>query len=447
MEGTGVRTAIGILPSCRRESVIFLANLECVFFGDTDRTRDIVANITGFRGYGSRLLPVLSLLYRGDANLLLVGEEPDQSLCSYFSQTLHLALPEVALLEIPAGCAVGSLAFPGGIGQLASHPATLLDGYVTDPNLEGLAARLGRRAVNTYPVCRHANDKVRLFRFLGAAGLPVFDGREATDGEGVRSALAELDALGYRRAVVRAALGASGFGMQVLECRGGQLVSPLLLDGETLLVQGWMEEGGRGVLRVESPSVQFYSGPGGEAVLYDLTEQLLSAASVHEGNLAPPLGLAADGAVRRTILDQAATVVAWVHSLGYRGPGSIDFLVVEQGGGVRVHVCEVNARVTGATYPSLLALNCNPGGAWLMRNFVFAPCLTAAAFLDLLDGKGLLFRPGRGHGILPINVIGGEKGMLRKCQLLFLAPAGEDCRRMMEEFPALLPAACRFDRD
>ena len=77
----------------------------------------------------------------------------------------------------------------------------------------------------------------------------------------------------------------------------------------------------------------------------------------------------------------------------------------QRDGRTEVVVCEVNARVTGATYPSLLARHFLPQRAWLMRNFAFAPRLTCAEALAALDDAGLLFTPGRDEGLLPINFI------------------------------------------
>ncbi len=235
--------------------------------------------------------------------------------------------------------------------------------------------------------------------------------------------------------------------MQLIDLDAVQRLSPSLAAEERHLVQGWIEEGHLGCRQLASPSVQFFCGENGHVVLYDFTDQLLSNNSVHEGNMSPPISLAAEREAKEEILRQAAEVAAWIAGLGYRGPASVDFLVWRQEGKLRVHVCEVNARVTGATYPSLLALHCNPGGAWLMRNMIFGPCLDVAGFLSLLEEKGLLFLPGAGRGIIPINTICAENGQIVKCQLLFLDNSPAGCLAMLEDFPRMLPASCRFERD
>jgi len=440
---------LGRLPDCWPDSAVFFANLDCIFFGDPLKTEELVANVMGFSGYGARMLPVLGLLFRGSENALLLGEEPDADLSVFFRDVLGLRLPEVLVHHLPPTCGLRTLGLDAVIlHRLRASRAPFLDGYVTDPYLEELAAELGKRTVNSHRQCVLANDKIGLNRYLAAASLPLFDGGEATAGE-LRTELERLALLGYRRAAVRAALGASGFGMQVIDLETGASrgLSASLHGEERLLVQGWVEEGRLGCSELASPSVQFFCGAEERVSLYDFTDQLLSNNSVHEGNMAPPLSMALEETVRTEIVRQATLVSAWIASLGYRGPGSIDFLVWRQEGGTRVQVCEVNARVTGATYPSLLALRCNPGGAWLMRNMVFGPCMNVRQFLGFLAERELLFEARSQHGIIPVNVIRAADGQIVKCQLLFLAETTQRCLRLMEEFPAILPSSCRFERD
>lgn len=446
--GPQVIVRLGKLPDCWPHSTVFLANLDCIFFGDPLKTAEISNNVKGFRAYGARLLPILGLLFRGDRNLLILQEIPPADLAAFFRDRLKLRLPEIAMIRLPHGCGIGSLEIDAAtMRRLAENAAEVIDGYVTDSYLETLAGRIGKRSVNTQRSCRLANDKIELNRFLVQHGLPVFDGGETGSENELAAVLDELASHGYRKAAVRAAIGASGFGMQQIDLHAARRLSPSLAAEENLLVQGWIEEGQLGCQLLASPSVQFFCGEDGRVVLYDFTDQLLSNKSVHEGNMSPPISLAAEKEAREEILRQASMVAAWVAGLDYRGPGSIDFLIWRQAGMLRVLVCEVNARVTGATYPSLLALHCNPGGAWLMRNMVFGPCLDVAAFLSFLEERGLLFLPGAGRGIIPLNIICAENGQIVKCQLLFLDSRPESCLTMMEDFPGILPASCRFERD
>jgi hypothetical protein len=445
-----VRVQLGEPPDLWPGSAIFFADLYAIFYGEPEKTRQLEENVSGFFGYGGRLIPMLGLLYRGPDNLLVLQEPVEPDLPGYFADRLGLTVPPIEVLDHRRYETFyeGLTADPGLVGRLARHPAPLLDGYVTDPPLEAIAERLNKRLINTYAQSRDANDKILLHRFLERAGLPVFDGGEVAVGPDLEERLDDLRGMGYRRAVVRSSLGASGFGVETLDLESAtprDLPGFLLAEGR-LLVQGWVEPGGRGVTKVASPSLQFFCGDSAHAV-FDLTGQLLRDASIHEGNVAPPADLPGTGRAVEEILAQGAEVVRWVAGTGYRGTGSIDFLVYDHEGAPRVVVCEVNARVTGATYPSLLARRFRPGKAWLMRNFAFEPRLTGARMLAELDAAGVLFLPTRAEGVLPINFIRDEAGNVAKAQLLFLAETSERCMDMIVGCMGILPTRRRYERD
>jgi hypothetical protein len=453
-----VTEAIGELPALWPDSALFFADLYAIFYGDPEKTRQLESNVSGFFGYGGRLIPMLGLLYRGGGNLLILQEPVDPAPLAYFRDRLGLVLPTIEVLDHHrfATFHEGLAADPALLERLKAHPAARLDGYVTDPPLERIARRLNKDLVNTYAESRRANDKVALERFLGGAGLPLFDGGEAEPGPDLVARLKDLEGLGYHRAAVRSSLGASGFGVATVDLSSGpeaaaETLPAFLAAEERLLVQGWVEPGTREVEAVTSPSVQFFCGDKG-ITLFDLTGQLLRDASIHEGNVAPPLDLPnelpADRALTAEILAQSREVVRWVAATGYRGTGSIDFLVFRRAGRWRVVVCEVNARVTGATYPSLLARRFLPQRAWLMRNFAFVPAFSCGGALDALDAADLLFTPDKDEGVLPINFIRADGSWrVEKAQLLFLAGRPERCVELVEACGDLLPARGRYARD
>jgi hypothetical protein len=280
----------------------------------------------------------------------------------------------------------------------------------------------------------------------------VFDGGEAAPGRDLTARLRALAKAGYRKAVIRSSLGASGFGVATVELGDLPPSGPpeglpaFLAHEEVVLLQGWVEPGVRGVERVTSPSVQFFVDDDG-VTLFDLTGQLLRDASIHEGNVSPPIDLPDDPGLTHEVLTQSRDVVRWVAGTGYRGTGSIDFLVFEREGSWEVVVCEVNARVTGATYPSLLARRFLPRQAWLMRNFAFAPALDCGGALAALADAGMLYRAGDGEGVLPINFIRDDAGRVVKAQLLFLAGRPERCSELIVRCMASLPVEERYERD
>ena len=128
----------------------------------------------------------------------------------------------------------------------------------------------------------------------------------------------------------------------------------------------------------------------------------------------------------------------WLHSTGYRGTGSADFhLAFRRDGSVEVRICEINARVTGATYPSILARHFHPGGAWLMRNLFLDEPLEAAAVFDKLTAAGLLYTPGAPRGVLPVNFNATPDGRVEKGQFLMIGADHDTTRATLEETLAL----------
>lgn len=453
LAGITVDTRPGIMPELWSFPTIYIANVDCIFYGDPEKTQHLKNNVAGFSGYGSRLVPILGLLYGSGPNVLILQAKPDQSLVEYFGNILGLTMPQMVLLG-EYGCGTLDMNFEKNsalMELLASHPARVMDGFVTDLQMETLAATLGKSLVNTHAASRKANDKILLHRFLARAGFPLLDGGEVKPGAPLAECLAGLKRQGYGRAVIRSALGASGFGMFVADLSDDRHEDvPAFMSGtEPVLAQGWLEEGKLGVQGLISPSVQFFCRDDRSVTIFDVTEQLLSQSSVHEGNISPsPAFKMAEGNwIYDELIRQAVDVARWVSSTGYRGTGSIDFLVYRQAGELQVRVSEVNARVTGATYPSLLARHFLPGKAWLMRNFSFGSCLSVRELINIMEARNLLFERGSSSGVLPINFITGDGGWAIKAQLLFLAGKPDECLKMIGKFVDAMPPGCVYDRD
>ncbi len=455
LESMSVSIKIGQMPVLWSHPTIYIANIDCIFYGDTEKTRHLQQNVAGFQGYGSRLTPVLNLLYGGNNNnLLLLNDSPDPAALEYFGKVLGLILPETIVLG-QYGCSTLPMNIhenPDIMDIIKHHPARLIDGYVTDIQLENLAVQLNKNLTNTHEASRQANNKILLHRFIVDSELPTFDGGEVQPGENLLKCLRNLRNLGYGQAAIRSSLGASGFGMFIadLEKIDSTQFPHFLFTDKTVLAQGWIKEGHKEIENLLSPSVQFFCDKNHQITIFDITEQLLSRSFVHEGNISPPMNFAPyhGDEVYDEMIRQSVQVTKWVASTGYKGTGSIDFLVFHMAGQLQVYVCEVNARVTGATYPSLLALRFMPGKAWLMRNFSFDRALSVQDLIRVIGKSGHLFAPGKSSGILPINFIVDDKGFVSKAQILFLADRSEICLKMTMEFPQLMmPVRCLYDRD
>ena len=452
--------APGRLPSFWDRSVVFFANLMALFYGNRGATEELAAKVGGIGTYGGRLCPLINLLFRGPSNLLVLESRPNESLLEYFGDELGLDLPEVVILhhsryedlsERLRG-ATGETTEGAGdhaaVARIASHPAAWIDGFVTDAALTAAAETLGKRTIISPEISRQGNNKLLLHRFLKQQGFPVFETEVADCAADIPAAAAALRRKGYARVVVKAQVGASGIGMRKLDASNPQLdgVGQHIFYEGPCLVQGWLDDEMAGVQCVGSPSVQMFMDET-TAWLYDVTEQILSAESIHEGNVAPPAYWKSLAGVEQQMHDQAAAVGRWLHDGGYRGTASADFLVLERHGRVEVRVCEVNARVTGATYPSVLARHFRPGGAWLMRNLRFASPITGAELLDALRRAGHLFAGDSEAGVLPINFNADRTGLIQKGQFLCLGEDAMQCLDYLMHSADVLPVTWSYDRD
>ncbi len=212
------------------------------------------------------------------------------------------------------------------------------------------------------------------------------------------------------------------------------------------MVQGWLDETVTNIRHLGSPSVQMFLDDK-TVSLYDITEQILSAESVHEGNLSPPPYFSKGDLIYEELLRQAATAGSWLHDQGYRGTASVDFLVIDHRGAVEVRVCEINARVTGATYPSVIARHFLPHDAWLMRNIRFAKPLRDTSLLTMLDKAGYLYHPNLQEGVLPVNFNLDDESCVQKGQFLCLGKKLDDCLNMFKQIESILPVSWLYDRD
>ena len=437
------------LPRFWDHSAVFVANLQSLFFGNQRQTEILAEQIRGIDSYGGRLLPLVDLLFTGSPNLLLLETEPNRELSAYH-EGLGLSLPECRLVA-PAvyqgqdGTGADREAL---IELLHSHPAPWIDGFVTDSTLEELAQRAGKRTLSSHAGSHNGNNKLLLHRFLAHDGLPTFDTEVAESPSHAVACCRRLQARGYDQVAVKAPIGGSGIGMLCLPATevSAERIPEYLFHEGACLVQGWMEEGVNGVRLLGSPSVQLFLSEH-EVCLYDVTEQILGAHSVHEGNVAPPPYAAeVAGAVDR-LLAVAGRAALWLHAQGYRGTASVDFVLLRREGELQAIAAEINARVTGASYPSILARHFIPAGAWLMRNLRFHHPMPAQEVLAALEREGCLYRPGATAGVLPINFNLDPSRQVAKSQMLCLAADSATVQRMCGLVERAFHLKWQYDRD
>ncbi len=435
--------------------VLFFSNLHSIFYGNFEATQQLMNEITGAHTYGGRVLSILDLLFRRRPNLMLLEVEPEFSLMEYLLREVGLSLPQHEILEQPtydhwASEHHGMEALEKNLlfKTLREHPAEWIDGSVTDTRLVEIAARLGKRTISTLEGSKNGNNKYLLYQYQREQSLPTFETFAAANTEELQSGLNCLRKIGYRTAVVKAQIGASGYGMLVLPAEDSattKVPEHLFFEGPCM-VQGWIEDGILGMRKLASPSVQLFLNED-TVFLYDRTEQILSEESVHQGNMSPPPVAQQFPEVAKELWRQAALAGTWLHGQGYRGTGSVDFLIVERAGSLETIICEVNARVTGATYPALLARHFNPRGAWLMINIRFRQALAGKDLFSQMNRVNALFRPGRKEGMIPFNFNTDVDGKVFKGQFVCTGGTLEDCNGLLERAWAQLPVEWGYDRD
>ena len=326
----------------------------------------------------------------------------------------------------------------------------MIDGYVTDQTLAAFAEYCESSTLTSLTGSRQGNNKWRLHDYLEKQGLPVFDTVMTSNPREVSQGLDALRQQGYRKAVIKSQVGASGIGIQQLATDDSSVDVPeLLFHEEPCLLQGWLETGRRQITEIQSPSIQLFLSDEDGIYLYDVTDQILGHDSVHQGNISPPQYLADNPALLEELNRQAIIAAQWLYQQGYRGTASVDFLVAtrEKPEDQTVYVCEINARVTGATYPSILARHFMPQGAWLLRNLKFTEPQPAQHLLDLLSEHQHLFHPGQTGGVLPINFNLTEHGKVLKGQFLCLGENVQQCQQFLIWGEEDLPIDWDYIRD
>lgn len=436
--GPKVMAQAGTLPPPRPGNVVYFANLSRMFFENEELAEELRQRVDSLTSYGGRLLPVISLLWEGTQNVLAIERSPLPLFHDYFGNELGLPLPRLISYE-PDGAWGAEL-----LTAVREIPDVRLDGFVTDQRLADLASDCGVRLASTPEGSRRGNNKVLLHRFLREVGEPVFESREAATPSEVAAAARSLADAGYQYAAAKSALGASGIGLiRFPTANPPDIPESHFLEGPCL-IEGWLDESVEHISHISSPSVQMLVTDN-HVYLYDITDQILGEDNVHEGNVSPPESFN-DPSLEEELMRQAGLAGRWLHRQGYRGTASTDFhLAFLHSGEVEVRVCEVNARVTGATYPSVLARHFLPAGTWLMRNLRLPEAIEGERILDNLDRAGLLYRRDARTGILPINLNLNDQELVSKGQFLCLGRHSLEVRDLLDRVLSLENLA--FDRD
>jgi len=419
--------------------VIFLSNIFSLFLGNKDQIEELHQEVGALESYGARILPILDLLFHKKGNLLGLEQSPDENLIHYFKD-LGLSIPEYFVLPKKFGQTLKD--------RLKAHPAPTLTGFALDEKLGLLAKSINKKTLGTVEGYFRGNNKRLLHNFLKEKNRLTFDTFEAKNSDEVPKFLQEFRQRGYRFAVVKAQIGASGIGIKKIDLTDSSpetLPTYLFYEGPAL-VQGWLDEHIPSVKQIASPSILMFIDDH-TCGFYDLTQQILSQQSVHEGNISPPPFLEDYPEAKDRLMEEAQIVGEWLKDQGYRGTASIDFHVITRKGSLEIRVCEINARVTGATYPSILAKHFLPQHTWLLRNIRFSTPQKSEDILDTLKEKNLLFLKGNSEGAMPFNFNTDQEGKVFKGQFLFLAKDAPNVTNLLETLIQTGAASGGLDRD
>ena len=441
-------------PPFWNRRALFVSNIHSIFYGNVDETRQLMDEITGSHSYGGRVMSILDLLFHQHPNLMLLEVAPEPSLVEYLFGQIGLSMPQYDIIDLSgyerlaSAPDLAAAAKTPLFQRLREHPAEWVDGFVTDTKLVKIAELLGKQTISSLEGSKNGNNKYLLYCHQVQQQLPVFDTLLASDREQARARLSELRTGGYRKAVVKAQIGASGYGMIVVDLSDpakADVPEYLFFEGPCM-VQGWIEDGVLGMRKLASPSVQLFLNTD-TVFLYDMTEQILSEQSIHQGNMSPPPVAQQFPEIESELWRQAGIAGTWLHRQGYRGTGSVDFLIIERHGRLETVICEINARVTGATYPAFLARHFRPKGDWLMRNIAFRKPMIGADLIALIDRARVLFRAGGDAGIIPFNFNTDSNGRVLKGQFVAIADHIDECASLLNRAWSELPVEWGYDRD
>ena len=227
-----IKNIPGQLPPFWDRNVIFFANMLSIFYDNVDGLNSLKQQIRGVDTYGGRLIPIINILFKGDNNLLVLERPPDKTLLRYFEEDLDLDLPNIVILShsiyeslINQGDKLIHDEISPTLTMIHQHDATWVDGFVSDNVLMDLAKALKKPTVSSLEGSKKGNNKFLLHNSLSKKGFPVFDTIPASSPDDVPTCIATLRKKGYKKAVVKAQIGASGIGMTSLSTNFGSTTS------------------------------------------------------------------------------------------------------------------------------------------------------------------------------------------------------------------------------
>jgi predicted ATP-grasp superfamily ATP-dependent carboligase len=240
------------------------------------------------------------------------------------------------------------------------------------------------------------NDKIYNREIAEKLGFEVCRGRVCSTIEEIRETYRELAPHFGGRMILKEPFGASGKGLYLIDSE--EKLSPILArlarsakqrPGTRWLAEGWYE-------KQADVNCQIYISPSGEVHVFSIKRQILRD-TVYIGSQIPA-GLDEETTAR--LQSCGEEIGRFLYETGYYGVAGVDSIISSDG--TLFPIIEINGRFTLSTYISFLGRVIGEQTAVFSRYFKHqseAP-LDHEQLISALAGKGLLYRPDTGEGVL-----------------------------------------------
>jgi hypothetical protein len=437
--------------------------------------------IVGIQHYEERLLFLLLLLADPRLRLVYVSSAPiDPVVIDYYLSFLpdpagaRARLELVALGDVtPRALAAKLVDRPEVLERVAALVADPEDALLLSFNVtvheRDVAERLGVGLFGPSPELTPLGSKTGSRRVGRAAGVDVLDGSEDLwSMDEVERAVQRLRRArpGIDAVVVKLNNGFSGQGNAIVELdpdgpgdRSSWRTTFCAAEeswpsfAAKIAAEGGVVERLVRTAGVASPSAQVSISPGGDVRVVSTHDQILGGPSrqVYLGCRFP-----ARAAYRARIQRDAEAVAGVLVARGVTGSFGIDFFALEDGGRIRVSLCEINLRMGGTTHPYWMARLATRatwdaaasglvvGGrplCYTATDNLKSPRLVGtdpATVIEAVEARGLALRPGGGTGVA-LHLLGALRDH-GKMGMTCVASSPEEADELDREVRALFGA-------
>ena len=280
------------------------------------------------------------------------------------------------------------------IQRLKQEKFHFLMPYIESYDMGKLAGEIGAFLFRSADFTDWINNKSNYRKVLRELKLPLIPGYQ-TNLEKAKRHFKELKKRGFKKVVLKKERSVSGFSVFVTEKEEDfdQCLKDNLSEQKSFVLEGFIED-----VRY-SPNFQYFITENNVEFIV-ATDQILEKDRVsYSGNLYPSF-LIKKPAVLKTINEMSEKICGYLQTKRCFGLAGIDYIVTKQG---KVYSTEVNARINGSTFPSLIIEKLFGEDAnihWLFKTFHFKP----VSFENLFNKFKYFIKKRGDFGVLPIGV-------------------------------------------